>query len=65
VSDELLEREALWTAYRSAKARHDAAITALKAASRGGVSPDPGLLEEQTAAAVQEFDALAAVKEAS
>lgn len=54
--------EALYEAYRAAKARHDAAIAALRAASNGRTPPDPELIRRQAEAAVDEIDALAAVR---
>lgn len=48
-------------AYRAAKAKHDAAITALKAASGG--QTDPELIRRQAEAAAEEIDALSAVCE--
>ena len=55
------ETEAVYEAYRAAKAKHDAAISALKGAARGPTPPDPELIRRQAEAAVQEIDALSAV----
>ena len=57
------DAEAVYHAYREAKARHDAAIAALKAASGRGVTPDPELIRRQAEAAVDEIEALAAVRD--
>jgi hypothetical protein len=56
------DAEAVYRAYRDAKARHDATITALKAAAGRGSSPDPELVRRQAEAAVEEIEALAAVR---
>lgn len=56
------ETDPLFEAYRQAKARHDAAITALKQASTGRTPPDPGLVQAQAAAALEEFEAMAALR---
>lgn len=56
------DAEAVYHAYREAKARHDAAITALKANSSRGTAPDPELIRRQAEAAVEEIEALAAVR---
>ena len=55
--------EAVYEAYRAAKARHDAAIAALKGATTGRTPPDPELVKRQAAAAVAEIEALAAVRD--
>lgn len=55
-------REPLFAAYRAAKARHDAAIAALKGATRARRAPDPELVRAQAEAALEEFDALAALR---
>jgi hypothetical protein len=52
----------LFEAYRAAKARHDEAIAAIKRASTGRRTPDPELIRAQAAAALEEFDALAALR---
>jgi hypothetical protein len=54
--------EAVYEAYRAAKARHDAAIAALKGATSGRTPPDPELVKRQAEAAVAEIEALAAVR---
>ena len=56
------DAEAVYRAYREAKARHDAAIAALKASSGRGVAPDPELVRRQAEAAVDEIEALSAVR---
>ncbi len=56
------EHDHLFEAYRTAKARHDAAITALKQASTGRSRPDPELVRRQAAAALEEFEAMAALR---
>ena len=56
------DQEALFEAYRAAKARHDEAIAAIKRASTGRRTPDPELIRAQAAAALEEFDALAALR---
>jgi hypothetical protein len=56
------DAEVVYGAYREAKARHDAAIAALKAASAEGAPPDAELIRRQAAAAVEEIEALAAVR---
>jgi hypothetical protein len=56
----------LFEAYRAAKARHDAAIHALKAASNGRKPPDPELVKRQVEAARDEiaaFDELRSVRD--
>ena len=58
----LPDAEAVYEAYRAAKARHDAAIAALRAASSGRTPPDPELIKRQAEAAVEEIDALAAIR---
>lgn len=57
-----LDAEAVYRAYREAKARHDAAIAALRAAAGRGVAPDPELVRRQAEAAVEEIEALSAVR---
>ena len=54
--------DGLIEAYRTAKAEHDAAITALKQAANSRVPPDPELVRRQAAAAMAEFEALAALR---
>lgn len=56
------EIEAAYLAYRAAKAKHDAAIAALRAATLGRAPPDPELIQRQAEAAVEEIDALSAVR---
>lgn len=56
------DAEAVYRAYREAKARHDAAIAALRASSGRGVPPDAELVRRQAEAAVEEIDALSAVR---
>jgi hypothetical protein len=56
------DAEAVYRAYRDAKARHDAAITALRAAAGRGAPADPELVRRQAEAAVEEIEALAAVR---
>lgn len=56
------DAEALFLAYRAAKARHDAAIGALKQATYGRTPPDPELVRRQAEAALEEIDALTAVR---
>jgi len=57
-----LDREPLFAAYRAAKAKHDAAIDALKQATRARRTPDADLVRAQAEAAVEEIDALAALR---
>lgn len=52
----------LFEAYRLAKARHDETIAALKQASTGRTPPAPELVQAQAAAALAEFEALAALR---
>jgi hypothetical protein len=54
----------LFEAYRTAKARHDAAIADLREAGACGATPDPELVRAQAAAAVEEFEAMAALQRA-
>jgi hypothetical protein len=56
--------DGLFEAYRSAKARHDAAIAALREAAACGAQPDPEQVRAQAAAAVEEFEAMAALQRA-
>ena len=56
------EVDGLFEAYRQAKARHDETITALKQASTGRAPPAPELVQAQAAAALAEFEALAALR---
>ena len=49
-------------ALRAAKAIHDTVIGALKKATSGRAPPDPVLVERQAAAAMEEFNALAALR---
>jgi hypothetical protein len=56
------EHDQLFEAYRAAKARHDDAIAALKQASNGRSRPDPELVRRQAAAALEEFEAMAALR---
>jgi hypothetical protein len=56
------DAETVYRAYREAKARHDEAIAALRAAGARGVAPDPELVRRQAEAAVEEIEALAAVR---
>lgn len=56
------ETDPLFEAYRQAKARHDDAIAALRQASAGRAPPDPVLVQAQAAAALAEFEALAALR---
>ena len=56
------DQEPLFEAYRAAKARHDEAIAALRRASTGRKPVDPELIRAQAAAALEEFDALAALR---
>lgn len=58
----LMDREPLFAAYRAAKARHDEAIAALKQATRARIAPDPELVRAQAEAAVEEIDALTALR---
>jgi hypothetical protein len=60
-----VETDPLFEAYRRAKARHDEAIAALKQASSGRSPPDPRLVQAQAAAALEEFEALAALRQAT
>lgn len=56
------DAESLFLAYRAAKARHDAAIAALKQATFGRKPPDPELVRRQAEAALEEIDALTAMR---
>lgn len=56
------EADGLFEAYRQAKARHDQAISALRQASVGRAPPAPELVQAQAAAALAEFEALAALR---
>lgn len=57
------DAEAIFEAYRAAKAKHDAAVAALEAAAAGAASsPDPELIRRQAEAAVEEIEALSAVR---
>ena len=56
------DREPLFAAYREAKAKHDEAIAALKRATRARTAPDPELVRAQAEAAVEEIDALTALR---
>lgn len=56
------DREPLFAAYRAAKARHDEAIAALKRATRARAQPDAELVRAQAEAALEEFDALTALR---
>lgn len=56
------DAEAVYRAYREAKARHDETIAALRAAGSRGAAPDPELVRRQAEAAVEEIEALAAVR---
>jgi len=56
------DREPLFAAYRAAKAKHDEAIAALKRATRVRASPDPDLVRAQAEAALEEIDALTALR---
>lgn len=56
------DAEAVYGAYREAKARHDAAITALRQASARGAAPDAELVRAQAEAAVEEIEALSAIR---
>jgi hypothetical protein len=52
----------LFAVYSAAKAKHDFAINALNEASRAGGAPDRQLMHRQAAAAMEEFDALVALR---
>jgi hypothetical protein len=56
------DTESLFLAYRAAKAKHDAAIAALKQATYGRAPPDPELVRRQALAALEEIEALTAVR---
>jgi hypothetical protein len=56
------DREPLFAAYRAAKAKHDEAIAALKRATRARTAPHPDLVRAQTEAALEEIDALTALR---
>lgn len=48
--------------YSAAKTKNDAAIEALEKASNGRETPDWALVHRQAAAAMEEFDALVALR---
>lgn len=56
------DREPLFAAYRAAKAKHDEAIAALKRATRARTAPHPDLVRAQAEAALEEIDALTALR---
>jgi hypothetical protein len=59
---QLTDLDRLFAVYSAAKTKYDAAINALNEASRAGGAPDRQLMHRQAAAAMEEFDALVALR---